>query len=121
DIFEVLGMTDGIPNIYEDVLHGKQYIDACQLGKIKEGDPVLMFSIDGVQLYESKQSDCWIYIWVLFDHSPDQCYQKKHVLPGGIIPDPKRPKNFDLFIFPGLHHLCAIQTEGLPIWDGTLN
>ncbi|KAG0698107.1 hypothetical protein DFH29DRAFT_878235 [Suillus ampliporus] len=77
EILEVLGMTDGIPDIYEDVLHGKQYLDACQSGKIKEGDPVLMFSINGAQLCESKQLDCWIYIWVLFDHSPDQRYQKK--------------------------------------------
>ncbi|KAG2062544.1 hypothetical protein BDR04DRAFT_1040224, partial [Suillus decipiens] len=57
EILEALGMTDGIPDVYEDVLHGKQYLDACQLGKIKEGDPILMFSIDGAQLYESKQLD----------------------------------------------------------------
>ncbi|KAG2073940.1 hypothetical protein BDR04DRAFT_1127042 [Suillus decipiens] len=111
EIFEDLGMMEGISSVYEDVLHGKEYLDACQSGKIKEGDPVLMFSIDGAQLYESKQLDCWVYIWVLFNHSPDQRYQKH----------PKKPKNLDSFIFPGLHHLCAIQAEGLPIWDGTLN
>ncbi|KAG2741139.1 hypothetical protein P692DRAFT_201678678, partial [Suillus brevipes Sb2] len=46
EILEEIGMTDGSPSIYEDVLHGKEYLDACQSGKIKEGDPVLMFSID---------------------------------------------------------------------------
>jgi hypothetical protein len=80
-----------------------------------------MFSINGAQLYESKQSDCWIYIWVLFDHSPDQHYHKKYILPGGIIPGPKKTKNLYSFMFPGLHHLCAIQAEGLAIWDGALN
>jgi hypothetical protein len=117
-IFDELKTSGGIPDVYEDVLYGKQYLDACQSGRIKEGDAVLMFSIDGAQLYESKQSDCWIYIWVVFDHAPDERYKKKYILPGGIIPGPKKPKNLDSFIFPGLHHLRAIQTEGLPIWDG---
>ncbi|KAG1730373.1 uncharacterized protein EDB91DRAFT_1004472, partial [Suillus paluster] len=59
-ILEELGITGGVPEVYEDVLHGKQYLDACLSGQIKEGDAVLMLSIDGAQLYESKQSDCWI-------------------------------------------------------------
>ncbi|KAG1831923.1 hypothetical protein DFJ58DRAFT_736501 [Suillus subalutaceus] len=92
-IINELKTTDGIPEVYEDVLHGKQYLDVCQSGKIKDSDAVLMFSIDRAQLYESKQSNCWIYIWVIFDHAPDERYKKN------------------------LHHLRAIQTEGLPIWD----
>lgn len=114
-------MTDGIPDIYKDILYEKQYLDAYQLGKIKEGNSILMFSIDGAQLYESKQLNCWIYIWVLFDHSLDKHYQKKYVLSGSIIFGPKKPKNLDSFIYPRLHHLCAIQAKGLPIWDSTLN
>ncbi len=31
---------------------------------------VLMLSIDGAQLYQSKQSDCWIYIWIILDLAP---------------------------------------------------
>jgi hypothetical protein len=120
-ILEELEITGGVPEVYKDVLHGKQYLDACLSGQIKEGDSILMLSIDGAQLYESKQSDCWVYIWVLFDHAPEERYQKKYVLPGSIIPGPKKPKNLDSFMFPSLHHLCTIQTEGLAIWDGALN
>ncbi|KAG2068410.1 hypothetical protein BDR04DRAFT_1129262 [Suillus decipiens] len=108
NIIDKLKTTDGIPEVYEDVLHGKQYLDVCQSGKIKDGDAVLTFLIDGAQLYKYKQSDCWIYIWVVFNHVPDNQYKKKYVLPGGIIPGPKKPKNLDSFISPGLHHLCAI-------------
>ncbi|KAG1882125.1 hypothetical protein F4604DRAFT_1879554 [Suillus subluteus] len=92
-ILKELKLTGGVPEVYEDMLHGKQYLDACQSSKIKEGDSVLMLSIDGVQLYESKQSDCWVYIWVLFNHAPEERYQKKYVLP----------------------------SEGLAIWNGALN
>jgi hypothetical protein len=38
---------------------------------------VLLFSIDGAQLSEKKQSDCWVYIWIIFDRAPDICYKKK--------------------------------------------
>jgi hypothetical protein len=72
-----------------------------------------MLLIDSTQLYESKQSDCWIYIWVLLDLAPDLRYKKKYVLPGGFIPGPKKPKNMDSFVYTGLHHLSALQKDGL--------
>jgi hypothetical protein len=47
--------------------------------------------------------------------------KKAYVLPGGFIPGPNKPKNMDSFLFPGLHHLCALQREGLYIWDASTN
>lgn len=78
-----------------------------------------MLSIDGAQLYAHKASDFWIYIWVIMDLAPDERYKKRHVLPGGFIPGPNKPKNIDSFLFLGLHHLCALQHEGLRIWDAS--
>ena len=80
-----------------------------------------MMSLDGAQLYQSKQSDCWIYIWVLLDLSPDLRYKKRHVFPGGFIPGPNKPKNVESFLFPGFHHLSALMKEGLQIWDALEN
>ncbi|KZT40746.1 hypothetical protein SISSUDRAFT_1090039 [Sistotremastrum suecicum HHB10207 ss-3] len=104
-------------NFQQDFLSGSAYLEACAKGHIKEDDMTLMFSIDGAQLYESKQSDCWIYIWVIMENSPDKRYKKRYVLPGGFIPGPEKPKNVDSFLFPGIHHLAAIQKEGLKIWN----
>jgi len=42
---------------------------------------------------------------------------KKCVLPGGFITGPKKPKHPDTYLFPSLHHLSALQKEGLHIWD----
>lgn len=78
---------------------------------------VLMLSMDGAQLYEHKASDCWIYIWIIFDLSPELRYKKKYVLPSGFIPG--KPKIVDSFLFPGLHHLSALQHEGIKIWDAS--
>jgi hypothetical protein len=44
-----------------------------------------MLLINGAQLYESKQSDCWIYIWFLLDLAPDLLHKKKYILLGGFI------------------------------------
>ena len=105
---------------YCDVLHGSDLTKAFEDGRIGENDIVLMFSIDGAQLYAKKASACWIYIWVLFNLSPNRWYKKKHIFIGGFIPGPNNPKNLDSFLFPGLSHLAVIQKEGLRIWDSAL-
>jgi hypothetical protein len=117
-IIEELNRTNGLISCYEDLLHGCDYLHAVGEGRIKADDMVLMLSLDGAQLYQNKSSDCWMYIWVIFDHSPDVRYKKRYVLPGAFIPGPNKPKNFNSFLYPGLHHLAALQKEGLRIWDG---
>lgn len=105
---------------YSDVLHGTDLIEAFRDRRIGEDDIVLMFSIDGAQLYAMKVSSCWIYIWVVLNLAPERRYKKKHVLIGGFIPGPNNPKNLDSFLLPGLQHLVALQKEGLRIWEAAL-
>lgn len=104
-----------------DWVHGTEAIDANDSGNLNENSSAVMLSLDGAQLYRSKQSDCWIYIWILLDRSPDTRYKKKHVIIGGIIPGPTKPKNIDSFLFPGMFHLSALMREGLLIWDASTN
>ena len=120
-IMKDLDLHDGKIPLLKDFFFGQAYIDKVDEGFIKENDMVLMFSMDGAQLYSNKASDCWIYIWILFDYIPGTRYKKKRVLIGGFIPGPNKPKHSDSFIFPGLHHLAALQREGLPIWDCITN
>ena len=110
--------TGGVIEEYEDIYHGESYLEAVARGDITPDDMVLMFAMDGAQLYQDKQSDCWIYMWVVFDLAPDLRYRKRYVLPGGFIPGPNNPKNSDSYLFPGFHHLAAIQKEGLNVWGG---
>ena len=115
----ILEQNNGQLETYSDFIHGSEYLTAVREGWITDGDVVLMFSIDGAQLYAHKVSDCWIYIWVVFDHAPELRYKKKYVLPGTVIPG--KPKNIDSFLFPGFHHLSALQREGFKIWDASRN
>ena len=109
----------GSISLVDDIAAGWDYLRAVLDGDIKKDNIVLMVSLDGVQLYESKQSDCWIYIWVILNLSPDKQYKKVHICPGGFIPGPNKPKNIDSFLFVGLHHIAALQREGLRIWDAS--
>jgi len=111
-MFADLDHTDCL-NEFSDVLHGTDLIGTFQDGHIDEDDIVLMFSIDGAQLYAKKVLLCWIYIWVLLNLSPTEHYKKHRVFVGGFIPGPNNPKNIDSFLFPGLQHLVALQKEGL--------
>jgi len=86
-----LADNDGLPKGYSDFFDGSQYMDAFERGLIKEDDIVLMLSLDGAQLFASKHSDCWMCIWVVFDHSPDVRYKKPYVLPAFTIPGPNPP------------------------------
>ena len=102
---------------FDDFYSGSDYLGRVANGDITKNSFVVMLSLDGCQLYEHKTSDCWIYIWVILDLPPDLRYKKKHVLIGGFIPGPNHPKNLDSFLHPGLHHVSALQKEGLPVWD----
>lgn len=120
-IIEELEENDGYIDVYEDIYHAQEYLDAVRRGDISPNDVVITFSMDGAQLYEDKQSDCWIYIWVIFNLSPDRRYKRKYVVPGGIIPGPNNPKNTDSFLFPGFHHVCGLMKDGLGVWDASID
>ena len=116
-ILEELETNGNTPRHWEDVYWGSDHMERVKSGEIKDDDILLMLSIDGAQLYQSKQSDCWIYIWVIFNLAPNKRYKKHFVFPGGFISGPNKPKNVDSYVFPGLHHLCALMKDGLKIWD----
>ncbi|KAJ6494491.1 hypothetical protein C8R45DRAFT_1052932 [Mycena sanguinolenta] len=80
-IQDMLEVSDGIIETYEDVFHGKEYLDAVQRGDITNNDIVVIGSTDGAQLYRNKSS----------------------------------------FFFPTVHHLSALQREGLRIWNCETN
>ena len=113
--------ANGENYVYDDIFCGSDYLDAVENGTIMDYDGVVMLSIDGAQLFRNKKSDCWIYIWIILDLSPDERYKIRNILPGGVIPGPKNPKHLDSFLFPGLAHVSAVQKEGLHIWDSLNN
>ncbi|TFK80942.1 hypothetical protein K466DRAFT_445918, partial [Polyporus arcularius HHB13444] len=67
--------------VLDDIYYSREYQDLVKRKELKDDDMLLMFSVDGAQLFSKKQSDCWFFVWVLFDLSPDRRYKKRYVLP----------------------------------------
>jgi hypothetical protein len=120
EVLAELAENDGRIGAYDDVLTGSDYIKAVQDGDIAPTDMVLIFSTDGAQLYKKKASDTWISIFIVVDHSPDVRYKKNAVAPAFFVPGPNKMKVIESFLLPTLHHLSALQKEGLQIWDADL-
>jgi len=99
---------------YNDTSCSKDLLDAWAAGKFTKDDIALQISIDSAQLYRDKESDLWIFIWIVHNLPPDFHYKKSFVIPG-----PKKPKEIDLFLFPSLHHVSGLQREGLRLWDAS--
>ncbi|KAF7314800.1 hypothetical protein MKEN_00954400 [Mycena kentingensis (nom. inval.)] len=127
-ILEELERNAGIrTSAFKDFFDGWDYLERAGFSmteeeveqRIRDGDMVLMFSMDGAQLYRNKVSDLWMYIWIIFDRAPEIRHKKRYILPGGFIPGPNPPKIPESFIYVGLYFLAACQREkgGLPVWD----
>ena len=108
ELLEELVVTGDHPDLLDDILCGDAYLKLACEGKVNKHDTVLMLSIDGAQLYESKKSDVWIYIWILVDLAPDKRYKIQNILPGGVIPGPETPGDLDSFLLPGLAHVVRV-------------
>ncbi|KAG6894511.1 hypothetical protein C0992_005782 [Termitomyces sp. T32_za158] len=55
---------------YNDTACGMEHLNAWMTKKFRKGDISLQLSIDGAQLYRDKESDCWIFIWIIHNLSP---------------------------------------------------
>ena len=119
EMFNNLQAKGGADVIYDNIFSGSEFQDLAE--HINGNDTVVSLSLDGAQLYQNKKSDTWISIWILNNFSPNQHYQKQHVLPGTVIPGPNKPKIIDSYLYCGIHHLSALQYEynsaGLCMWD----
>jgi len=89
-----LNQNPGKPtDLYKDIYYGYQYLEAMKYGLIKEDDTLVLFSLDGAQLYHDKNSDCYFFIWIILNLSPNLCYKKAYILPGGFVPGPNSPSH----------------------------
>jgi hypothetical protein len=120
-ILDYMHTHNGAIEQYNDTYCGRDYLEAVIAGKIHEDDIMLQLSSDGAQLYRDKSSDCWISIFVIHNLSPDYRYKKAYVIPSTFVGGPNKPKHVDSFTYPSLHHLSALQKEGLRLWDASRN
>jgi len=106
----------GVIEEYNDTYCGREYLEAILNGSIRDDDIMIQLSFDGAQLYRDKQSDCWIYVFIIHNLAPQFRYTKGLVIPGGFVGGPNKLKHTDSFVYPGIYHIAALQKEGLRLW-----
>jgi len=119
DILEYARTHGGKIREYNDTTCGRDYLEAVEGGTIKDYDVLVQLSLDGAQLYRDKDSDCWIFVYIIHNLPPDLRYKKRLVIPAGFIPGPEKMKDGDSFLYPILYHISALQNEGLRVWDAS--
>ena len=116
-ILQELDENNGEIKVYEDVYHGEDYLAAVRRGDIGENNIVLMFSLDGAQLYRDKASDCWFFIFINLNLPPELRFKKEFIITAGFVPGPNKPVNIESFLLPTFRHFSALQRDGLKVWD----
>ena len=108
DILKYARTHSGKLKKYNNTTCGYEYLDAVETGKINKDDILVQFSLDGAQLYRDKNSDCWIFVYIIHNLPPEIRYKKKFVIPAGFIPGPEKMKDGDSFIYLVLYHISAL-------------
>jgi len=115
EILEYAQTHGGKLKDYNDTTCGCDYLDTVETGKIKDHDILVRLSLNGAQLYHDKDSNCWIFVYIIHNLPPDLHYKKRLVIPAGFVPGPEKMKDADSFLYPILYHISALQNEGLRI------
>jgi hypothetical protein len=104
-----------------DIFSGLLLLEQLRAMQISDYDTMIMLSVDGAQLYESKDSDCWMGIATILNLPPHLRYTRAEVCPVLLIPGPKKPDNMSSFYYPLLHQVSALMAQGVKLIDGELN
>lgn len=110
---------------WSDVFDGSDFLNRCQDPadpntpfQFNKHDTFILFSFDGAQIYESKDSGCWFSIAVILNLPADLRYKSTELLPLSIIPaDHNKLKNMESFNFPVFHEMCALMKDGMNVYD----
>ncbi|ESK87682.1 hypothetical protein Moror_1876, partial [Moniliophthora roreri MCA 2997] len=120
-LLEELELNSEIDEI-DDICCREDVLNAVKEEKIGLDDTVVMVTLDGCQLYQSKASDCWVFSYILVVLLPDKWYKKKYFILSAIFPGPNKSKVMESFLFVALYYIAAITNDGgLCIWDAHWN
>ncbi len=117
EIIRELQENSGNISSYDDFYSGSDYLEEPSEMEIQDNDIILMLSIDGAQLYAHKSSDCWIYLWVIMDFSPNERYKSATFFLVDLFLARINPKNLDSFLFQDCTTSVRFKSRVLHIWD----
>ena len=72
-------------------------------------DVALGLSTDGFAPFNKRKKTAWPLILFNYNLAPDIRFHMEHILALGVIPGPKKPKDFDSFLYPFLQELFRLM------------
>jgi hypothetical protein len=103
-----------------DIYCGTDILKHFAAGNVESHDTLLMFAVDGAQLYRDKKSDTLIGNWTIMNLPPHLRYKKNAAMPAFIVPGPGKAKHIESFMYPSFAEARILGDHGLKIWDGSL-
>ena len=79
-------------------------------------DIALGCSADGFAPHKHHMKTCWPVVILNYNLSPDVRFHQENIIPLGIIPRPKKPQDFDSFIWPLMEELLQLEL-GVKAYD----
>jgi hypothetical protein len=116
--------SDAIPGVIRDVFDGAHYkalkSKIVQIDKKTfqhryfdgSQDIALGLSTDGFAPFNKRKSTTWPIIVFNYNLPPEIRFHVSHILALGVIPGPKKPQDFDSFLWPFLQELIRL-THGV--------
>src|ERR1700722_12256337 len=116
------------PSVTADVFDGENYRNLCKEPVTLDGKPLghrffsqptdiaLGLSTDGFGPFKRRKHTCWPIIGFNYNLPLDIRYRLENLIPFGLIPGPKAPKDFDSFLRPLIEELRKLM-EGVPAFD----
>ncbi|OBZ65551.1 hypothetical protein A0H81_14386 [Grifola frondosa] len=106
-------------NIYHSKLGKHVVIHGKKLGHTFLGDPrdvALGLSTDGFAPFKHRKSTSWPIILYNYNLPPEIHFHKENIIPLGEVPGPKKPIDFDSFLWPIVEELLHLEV-GVRAWD----
>lgn len=79
-------------------------------------DITLAFTLDGFCPHDNHSTTCWPLILFNLNLPPDVRIHTEELLSLGLVPGPRKAKDFDLFLFPMVEELMELSI-GIRTWD----
>ncbi|CDO71844.1 hypothetical protein BN946_scf184939.g68 [Trametes cinnabarina] len=113
-----------------DIFDGSHYKDLCSRFVTVEGrqldhqffadrrDIALGLSSDGFAPWRRRKKTAWPIILYNYNLPPEIRFHKNNIIPLCVVPGPKKPKDFDSFLWPAVEELLRLAV-GVPAFDST--
>ncbi|KAJ8502508.1 hypothetical protein ONZ45_g11699 [Pleurotus djamor] len=109
------------PSKVTDVMDGAHYQKLCDTNVVIDGIPrsykffsswrdlLLGLSTDGFAPFRRRKKTCWPLLVYNYNLPPEIRFLLEHVICVGVIPGPKKPKDFDSFAWPLVQELLQLM------------